>query len=331
MDGLERNDTTGASFAYREGGEAPWHRLGVSLVGHQTADSMLQAAYADYEVSLVPMYVQGPDKTLVKVAGQYATARTNPHTGAFEALGTVKSRYTVLQNREVIERALAVVGASRGDAAIDTAGVLFDGKHFFASIDLGALVIDPSGAADKISRFLLVRTGHDGSTPLTYANTDVRAVCHNTVTAGLAGATRVFKAKHTPKVDNRLEEAHQVLNLSSAWAKEFRLMAEEMLGIRMTPGKLDRVIDSVVPLVDTSRRQANRHEIVETIKHIYANPKNAGHVGENGWAAWNAIVEYYDHWRPARDDTERALTSMDDSSWVTRKKLTAQKSVLSLI
>lgn len=330
MDGLERNETSGASFAYNAETGAPWHRLGVPMAGHQTPDAMLKAAYADYRVSLEPMYVKSPDGRLVPVAGQFATARTNPHTGSFEALGTVKSRYTVLQNHEVIERALAVVGASRGDAVIDTAGVLFDGRQFFASIDLGTLVIDPGGVADSISRYLLVKTGHDGNTPLTYANTDVRAVCNNTVAAGLAKATRVFKAKHTPNAHGRLEEAREVLNLSTTWANEFQAMAMEMLSIKMTAGKLDRVIDSVIPPVDTARRQANRNETVEAIKHIYAGPKNAAFVGENGWAAWNAIVEYFDHYRPANDDTERALTSMDESSWVTRRKITAQSAVLSL-
>lgn len=330
MDGLERNEKSGASFAYNEQTGAPWHRLGVPMAGHQTAASMLQAAHANYQVSLEPMYVKSPDGRLVTVAGQYATARTNPHTGEFEALGTVKSRYTVLQNQEVIERALAVVGASKGDAVLDTAGVLFDGRQFFASIDLGTLVIDPGGVNDLVNRYLLVKTGHDGNTPLTYANTDVRAVCNNTVAAGLAKASRVFKAKHTPNAHGRLEEAREALNLSTAWANEFQAMAMEMLGINMTAGKLDRVIDSVIPPVDTARRQANRNEAVETIKHIYAGPKNVGYVGNNGWAAWNAIVEYFDHYRPANDDSERALTSMDDSSWVTRRKVTAQVAVLSL-
>ena len=109
-------------------------------------------------------------------------------------------------------------------------------------------------------------------------------------------------------------------------------MANEMLSIPMTAGKFDRVIDSVMPIAeaDTDRKKANRDEAVALIKGIYAGPKNVGKVGDNGWAAWNAIVEYYDHFRPANDDMERALTSMDDNSWVTRKKLTAQTAVLSL-
>jgi phage/plasmid-like protein (TIGR03299 family) len=332
MDGLERNEKTGASFAYRAEGGAPWHKLGLPLSGYQTTDAMLQAAYADYEVTINPMFIMSPEGELVEVEGQFATARTNPHTGEYQALGTVKGRYTVLQNREALERALAVVGASGGDAVIDTAGVLFDGRRFFASIDLGTLVIDPMGVNDKIGRFLLVQTGHDGTTALTYANTDVRAVCNNTVTAGIATAQRVFKAKHTPNVEARMEEANTVLNLSTTWAKEFEKMANEMLAIPMSAGKFDRVIDSVLSEADadTDRKKANRDEAVTLMKSIYAGPKNVGKVGENGWAAWNAVVEYFDHFRPAKDDMERALTSMDDNSWVTRKKLAAQVKVLSL-
>lgn len=332
MDGLEKNDATGASFAYRAEGGAPWHRLGKAMNGYQNADAMLEAAFANYEVTLNPVFVQSPVGELVPIEGQFATARTNPHTGEYQALGTVRGRYTVVQNSEALERALAVVGASSGDAVIDTAGVLFDGRRFFASIDLGTLVIDPGGAADKIGRFLLVQTSHDGSVPLTYANTDVRAVCNNTVTLGIRTAQRVFKAKHTPNVENRMEEAVQVLNLSTEWAKEFQKMANEMLTISMSAGRFDRVIDSVMPEseADTEKKRANRDDAVAFIKGIYAGPKNVGKVGENGWAAWNAIVEYYDHFRPAKNEEERALTSMDDSSWVTRKKLLAQEKVLSL-
>jgi len=331
MDGLERNDITGASMAYRAEGGVPWHRLGKPMTGYQNADDMLAACYADYNVSLVPMYIQSPTGELIEVDGFKATARTNPHTGGFQHLGTVKGRYTVLQNRDALDAALAIVGASNGDAVIDTAGVLFDGRQFFASIDLGTLVIDPAGCADEIGRFLLVRTGHDGNTALTYANTDIRAVCNNTVTAGIASAQRVYRAKHTPGVEAHVEEAKRVLALSSTWAEEFTKMAEEMLSIPMTPSRFDRVLDSVLPESEatTNRKKANRDTTVEKIKSIYANERNLGHVGNNGWAAYNAVVEYLDHYRPANAD-ERALTSMDHASWVSRTKIAAQERVLSL-
>lgn len=329
---LELNNNGEASFAYRKEGGAPWHGLGVAMVGHQTMDTMLAAAHADYEVSIVPTYIVSPtDGTLVPLDNTYSTARVNPITGEYQSLGTVKGRYTVMQNRETLERALAVVGASRGDAVFDTLGVLYDGRQFFATIDMGTLIIDPAGVADKVCRYLVVRSGHDGSTPLTFSNTDVRAVCKNTVIMAERSAHRVFRAKHTPNIESRLDEANAVLGLSSAWAKEFMTLANEMLSIPMTAGKFDRVIDSVFPADEatTDRKKANRDDIVGQMKMLYANDKNAGRVGDNGWAAWNTIVEYFDHHRGGTE-VERALTSMDDASWVTRKKAVAQQRVLAL-
>jgi phage/plasmid-like protein (TIGR03299 family) len=331
-DALERNNSTGASFAYREEGGIPWHKLGKPMKGYQTIDDMLAAAYADYTVDLVPMFVQAPDGTLVEVEGQYATARINPHTSDYQVIhGGHKSRYTVMQNRETLEAALAVVGASSGDSVLDTCGVLHDGAQFFATIDMGTLVIDPLGPADKIARYMVVRSSHDGTTPLTFSNTDIRAVCKNTVILGERTATRVFRAKHTPSMTSRLLVASTALGISTAWAKEFMEIANEMIAIDMTPGRFDKVIEAVMPAADadTDTKKANRDKNVGLLKSVYANEKNALRVGNNGWAAWNAIVEYYDHHRPGTAE-ERALTSMDDTSWVTRKKNIAQRAVLAL-
>ncbi len=59
---------------------------------------------------------------------------------------------------------------------------------------------------------MLVRNGHDGKTPITYANTSIRAVCKNTVNAGMRSALRVFTARHTRNQDNAIEHAQEVLN-----------------------------------------------------------------------------------------------------------------------
>ena len=125
-DNLERFEGK-TSFAYNKDVGIPWHRTGQPMSGFQTVDTMLTAAFADYDVEVVPVYVQAPDGTYVELESKKATARTNPHTGAYQPLAAVGNRYTPVQNREVLERALAVVGASKGDAVIDTLGVLDEG------------------------------------------------------------------------------------------------------------------------------------------------------------------------------------------------------------
>lgn len=302
---------------------------------------MLEAAEADFQVKLMQVAAVGqngevlrnPDGTTVLVEESQATVRVNKD-GTYDGLATVGTRFSVHQNKEVLDRALEIVGAANGDAVIDVVGVLDKGREFFATIDLGPLVIDPNGVKDKILRYLVVRNGHNGKIPITYANTDVRAVCANTVKLGLKNANGIYKSRHTPSSEVSIEDARIVLGMSVDWATNFKAMAERMLAIPVTEssGRLDRVINKVFPIKsgETDRQRRNREEIVALLHELYVSPKNAGSYGQNGWSAYNTVIEYLDHYRAAGPD-ERALTSMDDLSWVSRLKYQAQSSVLSLV
>lgn len=337
--GLEIDAKGVAKMAYAER-EIPWHRLGVAMKGLQTAGEMLAAAQADYDVVTTKVAVvdtegnliTNPDGSSIVIEDSRATVRVNPD-GSFDGLATVGTRYVVQQNRECLDYALAIVGASKGDAVVDTCGVLDGGREFFSSLDLGGLVIDPTGINDKIERYLLVRNGHDGKTPITFANTSIRAVCKNTVIAGIGQAPRVFTARHTRNAEHAIEEAQKVLEISTAWATQFQKTAERLLAISVPKSstQLTKILDGVFPTkaTDTERQKRNRDGVVALIRGVYENEKNAGGYGYNGWSAYNAIVEYLDHYRDAKAD-EKALASMNNNSWVTQKKITAQEIILSL-
>lgn len=336
---LELNSSGIARFAYADH-QVPWHRLGTPMKGLQTMDAMLEAASADYDVLLTRVaavdddgnLIRNADGSVVMIEDSRATVRQNPD-GTFDALATVGTRYEVRQNRQVLERAIAVVGASNGDAIIDTCGVLRGGSRFFATVDLGGLIIDPAGVNDKIARYLVVSSGHDGVWPVRYANTDIRAVCKNTVVMGLREAQRVFTARHTRNLDTALEDARTVLQISVAWADEFKRAAEKMLAIKVEPasGKVDKIINNLFPArpQETDRQRKHRESVHSLIFAIFMNERNVQAVGSNGWALYNAIVEYLDHYRETTP-VERAIASMDDNSLVTRKKLEAQQLVLAL-
>ena len=335
---IEINQDGTARFAYNAKGGAPWHRLGVSLEGLQDVDTMLHAAGADYEVRLTKVAAVDEDGNfIVDVHGNpviiedsNATIRVN-EDGTMDGLATVGNRYEVRQNREIAERALAVVGASNGDAVIDTCGVLRGGRRFFMTIDLGSLFIDPMGVNDKIDRYMVVSKGHDGIWPIRYANTDVRAVCNNTVMMGLKQAQRVFTARHTRNVDFTLEDAREVLRISVDWAEAFTKEAEKMLSIGVDARKIDIVMNSLFPEKkdETDRQKKNRLSTTDTIRSIHLNDRNAGGFGNNGWSLYNSVIEYLDHHRDA-DAEDRAIATMDDNSWVNRMKLDAHKAVLAL-
>ena len=319
--------------------EVPWHRLGKSMTGLQTASTMLEAADADFDVVLARVaaidddgkVILNPDGTTVVINDSRATIRVNPN-GTFDGLSTVGTRFVIQQNSEVLSRAIDIVGASDGDAVVDTCGVLDEGREFFACLDLGGLVIDPLGVEDKIQRYLLVRNGHDGKTPITFANTSVRAVCKNTVMVGLNVAQSVFTARHTRNADSAMEEARTILRMSVDWATNFKNTAEKLLSIDMSPLKIEKTIKHLFPMKkdETNRQKENREEIWSTINGLYVNKNNAGGFGNNGWSMFNAVGEYLDHYRKA-DSTDRAYASMDMYSWVTKTKAQTESYILSLV
>jgi len=336
---IEINDDGTARMAYADR-EVPWHRLGVAMRGLQTAEAMLAAAQADFDVVTAKVVacddngelLRNDDGTLVFLADSRATIRVNGN-GTYDGLATVGNRYVVQQNRECLDYALDIVGASAGDAVVDTCGVLHGGREFFASLDLGSLVIDPTGINDKIDRYLLVRNGHDGKTPITFANTSVRVVCKNTVVSGLRTASRVFSARHTRNVERAIEQAQAVLEFSTQWAKDFQQMAEKMLAtpVAKDSKRFSDLMSATFPIPDdaTDRQKDNRDEVVSLVKAIYDNDNNAKSYGYNAWSAYNAVGEYLDHYRDGTPK-DRAFASMDNNSWVTRTKIKAQSHLLSL-
>lgn len=337
---LEINADGTARMAYADR-EIPWHRLGTKMHGLQTAEAMLAAAQADFDVILTRVaavdddgnFLLNPDGSPIPIDDSRATVRANPD-GTFNGLATVGTRYVIQQNRECLNYALDIVGASKGDAVVDTCGVLHDGRQFFACLDLGALIIDPNGVNDKLERYLLVHTGHDGKVAITYVNTAIRGVCKNTVTLGKKMAKAVFTAKHTRGASNTIEHAKNVLGFSTTWADAFRETANQLLSIPIHPGSrhLDGLLDAMFPPKDNESdlQRDNRMDVGRTVRTLFGNSRNAGSYGYNAWSAYNSVAEYFDHTRAA-DPHDKAVASMSHNSWVANKKLDAEAYLLSLV
>jgi phage/plasmid-like protein (TIGR03299 family) len=334
-----------ASFAYRAQGGPPWHGLGTPVDGHMSAEEILRLAHADYEVIKQPTFAPHPTRIysymvldehvehphLVEVPERFVTGRVEAN-GDFTPWEVVKGRYAIVQNELVLDKALAVVGASHGDAVMDTCGVLNDGRKFFATIDLGQVIIDPAGVNDVISRFLVVATSHDGTSPIVYANTDIRAVCDNTVRMGQMLAASTFTARHTTNVEGKLDEAGKVLGISANWAKAFAEEAIALLAIPVQSRDIDKVLNDVWPVsqADTDRKRDNRDAKVVSVRSRYGSPKNSAGFGHNGWSLLNAIGEHLDHGRTVSTATA-AQDSFEQANLVHRTKLAAHGSIRNLV
>jgi len=311
------------SFAYN-GAENPWHRLGAKMEGLSTASEMLQAARADYTVVSSPVYTMTA-QGMAEIEGSFATVRevpegVDPNMGV---LGLVGGRYQIVQNEEVLKRALTIVGEDpERSAVVDTCGVLGRGEKFFAYVDLGTLTIDPEGVNDKITRGLGVLTSHDGTAAITYAMSNIRWVCQNTVNAGLANAERVFKARHTQNFEGALQDAQKVLGISLNWEKVFSVMAENMLRINdgAPSGASHDLMSKIERTLWPADDEPSNHSLTiaenrqETLHGILSSATCGENFGYNGWSVYNAFVEYADHCRPRMDEERLAVAAIEGAT-----------------
>lgn len=307
-----------ASFCYRAANGNPWHRLGHGFDHPPTFAEAVTAARLDRMAWTEPL------ATLSGLVIDDRMAVVWPGLdGQSKVLGVVSTDYGLVQYVDVVELAMAVVGASRHDAVLDTLGVLFDGKRMFGFIDFGDVEIAlPNGMVDRAVKGLGFMSSHDASQSITFWTTMTRAVCNNTVQGGLARAKHVVRVRHTANAAERMAQVPELLDLAYAGDEDFTALARR-LGAVEGKNLLDRVIERVWPKPtgqEITRRSAsmwkNRRDRLQS---LYAEPSNAGGYGPSGWTVFTTIGEFLDHHQG--DDAERrARASIDPSSATSAKK-----------
>lgn len=326
-----------ASLAYNIDNGTPWHRLGTAMDGLQNKEAMLAAAQADYEVHKSQTFITDPETgEPMPVPGKYATWRKRPIVinekgdlagGDTQVLGGVGEVYHVVQNDEALDFALLVLNETDQSNVIDVMGVLEEGQTFFANIPLPEVVIDPNGISDTIRRSLTVVTGHTGKRSLQLVNSHVRAVCMNTVQAALRQG-QAFSIRHTKRAEHSMAEVKRILGLAFEAEDEFARVAIDMIGKRATLGTVTNIADTLwdwnqataSPMGVTLRDQRN-----EKLADLWVSEKNSAGFGDNGWAAWNTIVEYLDHHTRGDDRTRQERAALDTMA---RKKIQARELIL---
>lgn len=320
----------------------PWHRLGTAVPDGATVEEMLDIASCNYDVFTTNVAAVDANGNMlydssgrpVIINDSRATVRSNAD-GSFKGISTVGTRYVVQQNREVLDRAVSVAKIMRGlksdeNVRVDACGSIGGGREFFATVHLGTNTIDPNGIADQIDEYLVVRNGHDGKTPITFVNTPIRVVCKNAIMVAVNEASKKVTARHTKNADSIVNDGMEVAKQWSDLSRKTKKIAERMIQIPITNNDTVASVARNV-LFRSSGKKSTQHLdfAVESIVNLYLNNRNSASYGKNGWSLYNAMVEYLDHERDA-NPIERAETTMDSTSWVSKKKLIAAQSVLTL-
>lgn len=335
----------------------PYHRLGQQVHGDMGIDEALDLiGVGDEVVQHVTLYdmidpgvdliddpaaIEDKPPTYEDVDGYYGVK-----SSVFGIMSVAKTRHQIMQRKEVLELAYEITGLDPDGRHVDTIGNL-DGYLagragvFFAYIRVPDLVVDPHGVADTIERGLLVATSFDSTIAHTYGFTGIRIECSNSLNMALkrGNLTQEIKARHTGNAADRLREAARADGYIGMIDDAMKARCEDMLRVGGDKA-LKRLTDHFWPIDEATPKATvkRRRDAIANVKELYDGPNNlsVALLGRNGYAAYQAFVDYQDHVLPARGKTSDDVFNVRAQrvvmpGEVQRNKIKASEIVLSTV
>ena len=279
--------------------ETPWHGLGNKLPAKQSIEAWQTAAGMNWSIKETPvMYSVGAESELHFRSSQDNKVLFRSDTHA--PLSVVSNRYKVVQPKEILEFYRSLVNA--GGFELETAGVLKGGKKLWALAKTNQQTVLKGG--DQVKAYLLLATSCDGTLCTQAFFTSVRVVCNNTLKLALDDSSGVVKVPHSTTFDPALVKESLGLGLSS-W-ESFSRSIKDLANRPVSEAEAKAYLANV--LGDPANDEAKPLRPLKTVLELYSGKgRGADMQSANGtaWGLLNAITQYVDHCRQARNQDNR--------------------------
>jgi phage/plasmid-like protein (TIGR03299 family) len=274
-------------------GQVPWHGLGTAVEREVTAAAAIKLGGLDWELEKQPIFLKGAAEVdNIPVVGQcidnrQAIVRKTDN----QIMGVVTDQYQIIQNSECFDFMDSIIG--EGQAVYHTAGSLFGGRIVFLTVKLPEdAVVGP----DKISKYILLYTAHDGSQSLSVRWTPVRVVCANTLEFAKYECSQVFNIRHRSNYKTKLEEAREVLEMTDHYYKRMEVQFNKMLDAKFSTGNMVGFLKDLFPVEeDKIRRSTAAASKIVKMTELFADGIGHKEIAGTRWAAYNAVTEFVDH------------------------------------
>ena len=288
-------------------GETPWHGLGAKLDENSDMETWAQASGLDFELDTVP--VQNGN---IVLNNKNIVYRKDTEVG----LSVVSDNYKLVQPREVLEFFADYV---EGTAKLETAGVLHDGKRYWAMAKIDG-EIDIAGDISK--PYILLSSSCDGSLATQARLTTVRVVCNNTLSMATQGHADVV-IRHNSVFDAgqaklKLEGVYESLASHTAAMKT---LAKLKMSNKMASEFLAKVFDSNE--INLGRQPARILELFngDALGSDLESAKGTG------FGLLNAFTQYSD-WEAGRNQNNRLFNSWFGAN--SQRKITIADELLAM-
>lgn len=304
-------------------GATPWHGLGNHLTEQQPIQIWLKEAGMDWTIEQSDVLFNADNRALH--IRPYADSKVLFRSDSLAPLSVVSNRYKVVQPHEVLNFYKDLV--SVGGFELETAGVLKGGRKLWALAKTGQEARIKGN--DRIKAYLLLATSCDGTLCTTAQFTSVRVVCNNTLQMATRNSTGAVKVPHSTQFDPM--QVKEALGLGFSNWDTFIHDLKQLSQRSVSQEEADAYLRSVLNEPAFSEENAGSKAFQKVNSLYLGEGMGADYTAANGtaWGLVNAVTEYVDHHRRARNQDNRL-----DSAWFgvgAQLKQTALAQALTLI
>jgi phage/plasmid-like protein (TIGR03299 family) len=268
-------------------GQSAWHGLGVTLPADSpvrySIDDAITISGLDWSVETRPVCVDGRE-----IAGHKAIVRSD----SGDVLGVVGDRYHPLQNRDQFDWFTPFLDS--GLCQIETCGALKSGALVWVLAKLNRTDAEIT-ADDKVRKYLLLTSSHDGSRSTSVGFCPIRVVCWNTLSAGLRDErSTLLKVKHTASQNRALRTIRETINLVDETFEATAAQYRTLIACGVDRAVIRLYVKKVLELTDDETNYSSRQRnILDSIVDLCVN--GVGNDGRTVWSAYNGVTQYVTH------------------------------------
>jgi phage/plasmid-like protein (TIGR03299 family) len=318
-------------------GAKPWHGLGFEVNENATGAEMLTIAGLDWKVQRRAIAMRpgdgSKDRMLTSQLDDYRAIVRSDNDTVFQV---ASNRYHPVQNAEIVEFFREYCEA--GHAKMETVGGLRNGAVVWALARLNGGSTTTLAGGDELRGYMLLATSHDGSVKTIGKPTQVRVVCHNTLTAAFGEKNQqTFAMRHTRKFDGRAQsEAQRVMGMAIEQIKTTNTVADKLSKVTIdAAGRMEflsklldnggSVLQTIVNVQSDDRSLLNRvidgdgpdgdenklNRVGKAVLDAIIESPGSHLPSAEGtlWGAVNGVTWFADHVSKSRSDSNRMMSS----------------------
>lgn len=328
-------------FAVRDAG---WHGLAKALPDYPTREEAKAIAHP-WEPVTEPVYRRRADLEADPVTGDLEFVDRYEEVPDFHAvvrdddldntLGVTPKTIPVISNETMYDIAEAIEGEDKGSVKYETGGSLYGGRKVWLLLKLREPLVIKGDPRGEVIPYYALQDDKTGKGSFRGQATLTKIICDNTSQmadwdAQTRGSEIVFR--HTTNIKDRIEEAKAALAGWRESIQAFRLQAEHMVTLEVTPAQRELFVQQFVPMPGihtvSDRVVANVEEARQILRNILDGPTCEG-TAFTAYGLAQAAVEYQNHYRKAQTAESRFKRAYLDRSQVTADAVDlAQKVVM---